>query len=83
MRKTSFSIRSGLLSKRKGSRTISYDNHAFEEERSSIQSGLRSGRQIIPSDRDSVLNANLRNSILPSLSSRIDKPNDPNFAWID
>lgn len=86
-RKTSFSInaiKSGFLPKRKSSRTISHDNHAFDEERSSVRNGFQRSRPSIPTDRDSVLNANLRNSILPILSNRLsDKPNDPNFAWID
>lgn len=84
-RKTSFSLQSGLLSKRKGSRPLQNDGHAFEEERASIQSGFRNGRQVIPTDRDSIMNANnKRDSIIPTLSNRIaSKPDDPNYAWID
>lgn len=81
-RKTSFSIRNDLLPKRKGSRSIPYDNHAIEEDRSSIQSGFRGGRQVIPTDRDSIMNAR-NDSTIPSISSRVSKSTDPNFAWID
>lgn len=83
----SFAIRSGLLPKRKGSRTFSYDNHTFEEDRAPKSAFRPSRRQIIPVDRDSVMNGlnniNHRDSILTTLSQRIDKHKDPNFAWID
>ncbi|CRL04219.1 CLUMA_CG017324, isoform A [Clunio marinus] len=84
-RKTSFSFPTSFLPKRKGSRTISFDNHAFEEERASIQSGIGARRAVKLSARENALNSvNLRDSFLPSLSSRIDKKkNDSNFAWID
>lgn len=80
-RKTSFSIRSGLLSKRKGSHA--FDPHALEEERSLDQSESLRSRQIIPEDRGNVRTANLRESIIPTLSSRVEKSKDSNFAWID
>lgn len=81
----SFSIRSGgLLQKRKGSHPFSFDIHGFDEENTSNRSEIRGSRQSIPSDRDSVMNAfNHRDSLLPTLSNRIDRLNDPNFAWID
>jgi hypothetical protein len=81
-RKTSFSIKGSIIPERKRSMRLSHDNHAFEEERQSIRSGFGRSRQSIPVDRDSVLNANLRNSMLPTLSQKIDKQSG-NFAWID
>jgi hypothetical protein len=83
-RKTSFSImRNNLPTKRKNSRNLSYDNEAFDEERSYPQTWK--GRPIIPNDRDSVMNGrNVRGDLLPTISSKVqDKTRDPNFAWID
>ena len=85
-RKTAFSINRGgfLTTKRKSLRSIHFENNAFDEERLSIPDNFRDNREIIPKQRESTLNAALREHFIPSLSSKVDKkPKDGNFAWID
>ena len=71
---TSYVIpRRGFLSKRKNSRTISYDNYAFDDKQSSVHSGYGRNHQIVPTDRDNVLN--------PTVPEEVE--GNTNFAWID
>lgn len=66
-----------MFSRRKISRSVSYDNHGIEEEK--LQSAIRPNRLIYPSDRDLIV----PNKMLPTLSKRVEKSKDSNFAWID
>ncbi|KAL7044742.1 hypothetical protein ACKWTF_002036 [Chironomus riparius] len=73
--------KSAFSSKRRSPRALSFGTLSYEKDKNySPNLILRRGGHIIPADRDSVAQ---RNEFMPTISSRVDKQNGTQFAWID